>query len=97
MERKRYDLNYKKMVVSKSREIGNMTAVARQHDLDPKMVLRWAKQLKRKDIGELDGAAFKHAAFVPTAADTQPWRRSMRSSRSSMQSRRWRGKSSVTW
>ena len=69
MERKRYDLNYKKMVVSKSREIGNMTAVARQHDLDPKMVLRWAKQLKRKDIGELDGAAFKHAAFVPTAAD----------------------------
>ncbi len=30
MERKRYDLNFKKMVVAKGREIGNMTAVARQ-------------------------------------------------------------------
>jgi len=69
MERKRYDLNFKKMVVAKGREIGNMTAVARQHDLDPKMVLRWAKQLKRKDLEDLDGAALKHATFVPTAAD----------------------------
>lgn len=69
MERKRYDLNFKKMVVAKGQEIGNLTAVARQHDLDPKMVLRWAKQLKRKDLESLDGSALKHAAFVPTAAD----------------------------
>lgn len=57
------------MVVAKGQEIGNMTAVARQHDLDPKMVLRWARELKRKDLDELDGAALKQAAFVPTAAD----------------------------
>jgi len=69
MERKRYDLNFKKTVVAKGQEIGNMTAVARQHDLDPKMVLRWARELKRKDLDELDGASLKHAAFVPTAAD----------------------------
>ncbi|AZK44860.1 transposase [Paenibacillus lentus] len=69
MERKRYDLNFKKKVVSKGHEIGNMTAVARQHDLDPKMVLRWARELKRKDLDELDGDALKHASFVPTASD----------------------------
>ncbi|MNJ56405.1 hypothetical protein D3C77_519480 [compost metagenome] len=69
MVRKRYDLNFKKMVIAKGHEIGNMTAVARQHDLDPKMVLRWARELDRKDLSELDGAALKHASFVPTAAD----------------------------
>jgi hypothetical protein len=69
MVRKRYDLNFKKMVVAKGQEIGNMTAVARQYELDPKMVLRWAKQLKRRDLDELEGAALKQAAFVPTAAD----------------------------
>lgn len=69
MERKRYDLDFKKMVVAKGEEIGNMTAVARQHDLDPKMVLRWARQLKRKDLEQLDGAALKCAAFIPSAAD----------------------------
>lgn len=31
------------MVVTKGKEIGNMTAVARQYELDPIMVLRWAK------------------------------------------------------
>lgn len=41
MERKRYDLNFKKMVVAKGKEIGNLTAVVWQHELDPKMVLRW--------------------------------------------------------
>ncbi|MBJ6364051.1 transposase [Paenibacillus sp. GCM10012307] len=69
MERKRYDLNFKKMVVAKGKEIGNMTAVARQHELDPKMVLRWAKQLGRKNLDELDGSALKQAAFIPSASD----------------------------
>lgn len=46
-----------------------MTAVARQHELNPKMVLRWAKQLKRKALDQLDGSALKQAAFVPLAAD----------------------------
>ncbi|MBD2847460.1 hypothetical protein IDH44_19850 [Paenibacillus sp. IB182496] len=59
MERKRYDLNFKKMVVTKGREIGNMTAVARQHELDPKMVLRWAKELKCTDLEQLDRTALK--------------------------------------
>lgn len=69
MERKRYDLEFKKMIVDKGSEIGNITAVARQHDLDPNMVLRWARELKRKDLDQLDGSALKQAAFVPTAAD----------------------------
>lgn len=69
MERKRYDLNFKKMVVAKGREVGNMTAVARQHDLDPKMVLRWARQLERSDLEQLDGNTLKQPAFVPTASD----------------------------
>lgn len=69
MERRRYDLNFKKMVVAKGQEVGNMTAVARQHELDPKMVLRWARELKRTDVDVLDGAAGKQAAFVPSAAD----------------------------
>ncbi|MFI2859335.1 hypothetical protein ACH6EH_19810 [Paenibacillus sp. JSM ZJ436] len=59
MERKRYDLNFKKMVVAKGREVGNMTTVARQHELDPKMVLRWAKELSRMDLEQLDGSALK--------------------------------------
>lgn len=34
MKKKPYDLNFKKMVVAKGKEIGNMTAVAKQHELD---------------------------------------------------------------
>jgi hypothetical protein len=36
-----------------------MTAVARQHELDPKMVLRWAKDLDRKDVDQRNGTSFK--------------------------------------
>ncbi|MFE9279614.1 hypothetical protein ACQKLN_24895 [Paenibacillus glucanolyticus] len=32
-----------------------MTAVARQHELGPKMVLRWAREMNRKDPDQLDG------------------------------------------
>ena len=67
MKKKQYDLNFKKMVVTKGKEIGNMTAVARQHELDPKMVLRWARELDRKDLDQLDGSCIKQPKFVPTA------------------------------
>lgn len=53
MKKKQYDLNFKKMVVTKGKEIGNKTAVARQHELDPKMVLRWARDLNRKESGSV--------------------------------------------
>lgn len=69
MKKKQYDLNFKKTVVAKGKEIGNMTAVARQHELDPKMVLRWARELDRKDIDQMDGKSIKTAKFVPTAED----------------------------
>lgn len=70
MKRKQFDLDFKKMVIAKGKEIGNMTAVARQHELDPKMVLRWARELNnRKDLDQLDGTSIKQAKFVPTAED----------------------------
>lgn len=69
MKKKQYDLNFKKTVVAKGKEIGNMTAVARQHELDPKMVLRWARELNRKDLDQLDGTSMKQQKFVPTADD----------------------------
>ncbi|MGG3471633.1 transposase [Neobacillus pocheonensis] len=69
MKKKQYDLNFKKMVVAKGEEIGNMTAVARQHELDPKMVLRWARELNRKDLDQLEGTSIKQAKFIPTAED----------------------------
>ncbi|MEJ8548847.1 hypothetical protein [Brevibacillus borstelensis] len=69
MKKKQYDLNFKKMVVAKGKEIGNMTAVARQHELDPKMVLRWARELNRKDVDQLDGTNIKQTKYVPTAED----------------------------
>jgi transposase-like protein len=69
MKKKQYDLNFKKMVVDKGKEIGNMTAVARQHELDPKMVLRWAKEMNRRDLDQLDGTSVKQSKFVPTAED----------------------------
>ncbi|NTZ19502.1 hypothetical protein EXW96_18610 [Paenibacillus sp. JMULE4] len=69
MMRNQYDLNFKKSIVSKGLENGNMTAVARQHELDPKMVLRWARELKRKDIDQLDGDGKKQPKYVPTAED----------------------------
>ncbi|MNJ41845.1 hypothetical protein D3C77_367870 [compost metagenome] len=69
MKKKQYDLNFKKTVVAKGKEVGNMTAVARQHELDPKMVLRWARELDRKDVDQLDGKTIKQAKFVPTAED----------------------------
>ncbi|GFN30962.1 transposase [Paenibacillus xylaniclasticus] len=96
MERKRYDLNFKKMVVAKGKEIGNMTAVARQHDLDPKLVLRWAKELERKDLVQLDRAALKQPVFVPSAADYAALEKEHENSKSSMQSRQLKGKSSAT-
>jgi len=69
MTRKQYDLDFKKRVVAKGKEIGNMTAAAQQHELDPKMVLRWTRELERADLGQLDGTRYKQAAFVPTASD----------------------------
>jgi len=69
MKRKQYDLNFKRNIVSKGLEVGNMTAVARQHELDPKMVLRWARDLKRQDIDELNGESKKQPKFVPTAEE----------------------------
>lgn len=69
MKRRQYDLDFKLMVVQKGKEIGNITAAARQHELDPKMVLRWARELKRKDVDQLHGSSKKQAAFVPSAQD----------------------------
>ncbi|MFK4437981.1 hypothetical protein [Paenibacillus sp. RC21] len=69
MKKKQYDLNFKKMVVAKGKEIGNMTVISRQHELDPKMVLRWARELNRKDLDTLDDSSIKQAKFVPTSED----------------------------
>jgi hypothetical protein len=69
MKRIQYDLNFKMDIVRKGKEIGNFTAVARQHDLDPKMVLRWARDLDRKDVDRLDGTSKRQAQFIPTAED----------------------------
>jgi transposase-like protein len=69
MTRKQYDLDFKKMIVAKGHEVGNFTAVARQHELDPKMVLRWSRELKRKDLDQLEGSGIKQPAYIPTAED----------------------------
>jgi hypothetical protein len=69
MKRIQYNLNFKMDIVRKGKEIGNFTAVARQHDLDPKMVLRWARDLDRKDVDRLDGTSKRQAQFIPTAED----------------------------
>lgn len=69
MKRVQYDLNFKMEVVRKGKEIGNFTAVARQHELDPKMVIRWARELNRKDVDQLDGGSKRQAPFIPTAED----------------------------
>jgi hypothetical protein len=69
MKRIQYDLNFKMDIIRKGKEIGNFTAVARQHELDPKMVLRWARDLDRKDVNQLDGASVRQPQFIPTAED----------------------------
>jgi transposase-like protein len=69
MKRKQYDLDFKMDIIRNGKEIGNLTAVARQHELDPKMVLRWARELNRKDVGQLDGASKRQASFIPTSHD----------------------------
>lgn len=69
MKRVQYDLEFKMEILRKGKEMGNITAVARQHELDPKMVLRWAKQLNRKDVDKLDGASKRQATFIPTSDD----------------------------
>jgi transposase-like protein len=97
MKKKQYDLNFKKMVVAKGKEIGNMTAVARQHELDPKMVLRWARELYRKDLDQLDGTSVKQAKFVPTAKIMHSWKKRMKSLRNSLLSKPWRGTFSETY
>jgi hypothetical protein len=33
------------------------------------MVLRWARELNRKDLDTLDGSSVKQAKFVPTSED----------------------------
>ena len=69
MKRVQYDLNFKMDIIKKGKEIGNFTAVARQHELDPKMVLRWARDLNRKDVDTLDGASKRQTQFIPTSSD----------------------------
>ena len=69
MKRRQFDLDFKRMIVERGKETGNMTAVDRQHELDPKMVLRWARELQRKDLDLLDGQSKKLQAFVPTTED----------------------------
>lgn len=69
MKRVQYDLDFKLSIIQKGQEIGNLSAVARQHDLDPKMVLRWARDLKRKDVDKLDGSSKRQAAFIPSPTD----------------------------
>ena len=69
MKRKQYDLNFKMDIIRKGKEIGNFTAIARQHELDPKMVLRWVRDLNRKDVDKLDGASKRQDQFIPTADD----------------------------
>jgi hypothetical protein len=69
MKRKQYDLNFKMDIIRKGKEIGNFTAVARQHELDPKMVLRWVRDLNRKDVDKLDGDSKRQAQFIPTPND----------------------------
>lgn len=69
MKRVQYDLDFKLNIIQKGQEIGNLSAVARQHDLDPKMVLRWARDLKRKDVNKLDGSSKRQAAFIPSPTD----------------------------
>lgn len=69
MKRKQYDLNFKMDIIRKGKEIGNFTAVARQHELDPKMVLRWVRDLNRKDVDKLDGDSKRQAQFIPTCND----------------------------
>jgi transposase-like protein len=69
MKRRQFELDFKRMIVEKGKEMGNMTAVARQHELDLKMVLRWARELQRKDLDLLDGQSKKLQAFVPTTED----------------------------
>ena len=69
MKRVQYNFNFKMDIIRKGKEIGNFTAVARQHELDPKMVLRWARDLKHVDVDKLDGASKRQAQFIPTAAD----------------------------
>ncbi|WP_404346794.1 hypothetical protein LG311_14010 [Sutcliffiella horikoshii] len=46
-----------------------MTAAAREYELDSKMELRWARELARVNLYQLDGRRYKQAAFVPTASD----------------------------
>lgn len=69
MMRKQHDLNFKMEIVRKGKETGNFTAVARQHELDPKMVLRWVKELNRTDVDKLDGNSKRQTAFIPTSDD----------------------------
>jgi hypothetical protein len=69
MKRVQYDLNFKMDIIRKGKEIGNFTAVARQHELDPKMVLRWVRELNRKDVDKLDGTSKRQSQFIPTADD----------------------------
>jgi hypothetical protein len=69
MKRVQYDLNFKLDIIRKGKEIGNFTAVARQHELDPKMVLRWARDLNRKDVDKLDVTSKRQAQFIPTPDD----------------------------
>ena len=57
------------MVVQKGKEIGNISTVAREHELDPEMVLRWAKELNRKDLEQLKSESKRVATFIPTADD----------------------------
>lgn len=56
-------------VIRKGKEVGNFTAVARQYVLDPKMVIRWAKELNRMNVDKVDGTSKRLGQFIPTPND----------------------------
>lgn len=60
MERRNFSAQFKQQVVRECTETGNVSLVARKHDLNANMVHRWIKQVNQNDgkvLGKTKGTA----------------------------------------
>jgi len=67
MKGQRYTKEFKEMVIQEVNETKDVAQVARRHDLSPKTIYRWKKEMKHKAWEVTEPSAKKIAAYTPTS------------------------------
>jgi len=69
MKGQRYTKEFKEMVIQEVNETNDVAQVARRHDISPKTIYRWKKEMKHKAWEVTEPSAKKTAAYMPTSQE----------------------------